>query len=268
MLDSYNMSFYLPGAPWAELPVDSRWDAKLAMKRDQPECIFSIIPERLGVERCPTLDKLVDLIQERIKKDGGESVTFSRQEETYHDLPGVLLKCDGFLNGRASHESRWIATRNGFLYQLRIAGPQSAAAEIDAVLQQMCPRFHQIEPELVVHSEGYDGAREFESKNFGYRIELPDTGWWSVAKQAFESQGIEFEVENGEHAVLAIFPVQLAARETDLEVLASAMLRQVNITYPGASVISSGKIESGKRPGLAIEAWSDNGKVANGRCSG
>ncbi len=259
VLDAYNLAFYLPGKPWTELqPQTVNPDAKLVLTQDQSNITFVIIPERLGVEKCPDMSRLSDISESRIKGHWGTLVTVNRREETYNGLTGLHLSGDPFVGGRATHQSVWITVKNGFVYQLLASGSKADAEKIDDALRDMCQRFQQVEPNLVAHSEGYDDVREFESKSFGYRIELPDTGWSSLAKPALEASGAEFGADSGEHAMVAVLPVQLAARKPDLEVLASAMLRQVHVSYPGADIISSAKIEEGKRPGLAIEAWGND----------
>jgi tetratricopeptide (TPR) repeat protein len=257
VLDKYNLVFDLPDAPWVKL--DGREinpDIALMLRWDERDITFAMVPERAGVERAMTTDALVSGVQSRGRGGSDNTTIYAQREETFNELAGVHYEADSTSLGRAMHRAIWVAAKNGFTYQLHVYGPQAAAEQINEALHEMGQRLHQIDPNLVAHADGYEGAADFDSPQFGYRVELANTNWASWGDKSLEDVGMEYTARLGEQAMLAVMPVQLPDREIDLETLTVALLRRIKVSYPGPDIIRTGRLETQKHPGRSVEAWS------------
>jgi transglutaminase-like putative cysteine protease/Tfp pilus assembly protein PilF len=259
VLDEFNLAFYVPDIPWVE--VEARQLAPgiaFGMEWREREVTLLLVPERVGIETALKIDAFVARVKANGKNTMDGRGVYNQREQTYNGIAGVRFEADGMLNDRPIHKAIWVATKNGFAYQVHVVGPKASPADVNAALDDMCRRLKQVEPELVAHSEGFEPATDFESAQFGYRVELADTNWSVAAGPLIESLGAEYAARYGEIALLAILPVQLADRETDLETLTSAVLNHFKLSHPGPNVISVVPFELGKQPGCAIEFWDNN----------
>ena len=262
LLDEFNASFRLPDKPWMEIDAQSFISvARLALHRSNPATTFYIIPERIGVENDPSTRNLATVAQENLRNAADSFNFYNERADAHNGLEGLRFETDAVVQGQKIHYATWVVVKNGFGYQLIATGPQDAAAAVNAALDELCSGFRQINPAEVAHLPSYSPAKNFESGNFGYRIELAGTGWAEEEKHVFESEGYEFSARHGATASLLILPVQLCERETDLDALTNALLGQTGSIFPVTTITAvtpfevGGAVAAAWRPGMTTAAF-------------
>ena len=126
-------------------------------------------------------------------------------------IKGIRFEADVALDGRRQHYAAWVAVRNGYAYQLLVFGDQSRASDVNQLQAKLLQNLRQIDPERIAHADAQQVVARYESKAYGYSIDLSGLGWmtWKAADTAFP--GADFGALRGS-AVMAVTPILLPAR--------------------------------------------------------
>ena len=218
-------------------------DIRLALGSQTNDMSCFLIPEVVGVEASLITDGLVEAVKTRATSAAPGTV-HDQRDAPFNGFAGVRFEIDGLLAGQPAHRAIWVASKNGYCYQIQVLGPKRETSEINTALDEMCDRLRPIERDRLAHANGFDPATDFESPRFGYRVELGGTLWTHAQPAANNAIIAEYLAQYKDSAVLAVYHFQMTDKVSDLDSISKALMEVRGLTYPGPDTISTKLIEA------------------------
>jgi tetratricopeptide (TPR) repeat protein len=231
-----NIQIELPGNPWIVAPFDVNNPSFCLVLIDvNSQLTFMLLANRSGIENDIDNHKLAEMSQQLVLARAPDA-QFSRTSPIMSNgLEGIRYGAELTANGMALHFCVWSASRQGYVYHLITSGPVAQRASIDAANAMFCARIQLIDPSRVAHVDDSKLIGHYESKSFGYRVELTGAPWQRISDLTEIDPLAEFGAEQRDAAFL-VTPVPLPGRQPDLESLTKVMLGRMNIVYPGTEI--------------------------------
>src|SRR5262249_9486078 len=153
-------------------------------------CLFVL--ETTGLERQVPTAGLAQVVKDRSTNASPGTIVHDEREETFGAFPGIRFEIDGKVMNNDAHRAVWVSSWHGYCYQIHVLGPKLLADDINKTLSDFCDRIQPIDGERVEHSAGFEPIADFESKRFGYRVELGGTEWAALKSFNAETASVEF----------------------------------------------------------------------------
>jgi hypothetical protein len=240
--DSLNFHIRSPASPWVPLKA-SRINpiAKVAFMRQRPLCYFMIIAEDCGGDAELTTDQLAEIGKANLRSVAATCQYRDDSGMSVNGLRGLLARADVRVMNQNMHYCQWYFATNGFAYQLVAWGLKSDPEAVLNGLKEASAGFALTRPGL--RGSGAE-ARDFDSVQYGFKVELAGSGWrkWSSVAQDFPEAECGF-ARNG--CCLAVVPVEFDGEDLELEPLIAGMARTMNIEYPGDSMVNRQDFSTG-----------------------
>jgi tetratricopeptide (TPR) repeat protein/transglutaminase-like putative cysteine protease len=228
-----NFEFTPPESGWIKLHAPSvSADAVVAYTSKAPQMLFFIIAEQLGADVEVETDALLEVIKSRIFA-GYDDVEFDEPTpQSVAGIKGVSINVT-YTEGAADHRrSMWIGTQGGFLFQLITTGRAKHADRLDERHRQMLAGFRVIDQGAMVYSQGRSPIAKFESKDYGYEIDLSGASWLQAPDELEILPAAEAAATLKNCAAVAVVPLYLphdgAALDDVATVLAGALIEGLN----------------------------------------
>jgi hypothetical protein len=151
--------------------------------------------------------------------------------ETVSGVEGLRFSSSAVVSGQNLFYSHWVASRNGFAWQLITFGARSSADVVEAEAVDLSNLFELIDPDRVYLKRSAT-AEDVEAPHLGYAFRVADSGWvnWSDIRDHFPEahSGAAY----GLTCHFGIVPVWLGDFEpTDVELI-NGLLACVDFQYP------------------------------------
>jgi tetratricopeptide (TPR) repeat protein/transglutaminase-like putative cysteine protease len=232
-----NFSFAQPDLPWIPSTAGrANPDATLAFERTRPQVQFLVIAEAPGVEQTLQIDALAEFALNQLRQTAVVEAIDQQQQAEWGGIAGLRIVSRVRMSGRPFVHVQWVASHNGYLYQLVAFGPASQAAAVERSADEMFARFRVEDPTQVAHAPRGRPADEHRSPRFGYRIALDRDLWHRWENLAEVVPEAEWGALAGEATRLLTIPVTLLDHDPRLEALTHALLLRLGIAFGNASV--------------------------------
>ncbi|HEX5471072.1 MAG TPA: tetratricopeptide repeat protein [Lacipirellulaceae bacterium] len=250
--EDLNLEVDDPGTPWVSLdPKRFQPIACLMYVRTSPKMAILVIGEAVGIETKLDNASVADIVQAQIRGKS-PSIKFSDQHaETCGGMEGTAFHAS--IVEQNMYWSNWCAWRNGYSYQVIVFGEASKSTEVDKTASALRKHVRQIEPNRVAHMKGLEIVDRYESKAFGYRIDLTNLGWMRSKAVEAAVPGSDFAAVTGRGNAIAVICVPLPERTSDTEPVVEAMTAPFNLDKTGNEIIRTSPYRTGGLVGQEIE---------------
>lgn len=199
-----------PEKPYIRLkPKTINPHASVALFRARPQVYYMLIAEQGGVEMDVTTEDLMEISQAALKS-GSQSVEIGEPENIrINGMDGVQFTSEGKINGRELSYIHWVCSNNGYLYQQIAFSERKNEASLHKDAKILFRNFRQKDPGKVCYSAGSDPFGNYESAQFGYRVQLQNTAWtkWSDLNEKVPGADIGGQTGNDTAAfVISVLP--------------------------------------------------------------
>jgi len=266
--ESINLAVQIPEGSWQEIPMPSRPNAAVVLLVQQrPEIVVVIGGESVGVE----LGTSPQLLLKTSQKVAGGIISGMRisdeQPLTVNGIAGTRYVCRGHREGVSVYGTFWTGYLNGYLYHIVAVGQEGDTSVVQTVHQSLVETATPIDATRIAHTSEEELVPPYESKAFGYRVDLRDLGWLKPQSGTLRIPGADFAAGRG-HLVLMVLPLPLPNRTVDPELLAQICIERMGLAYPSPDVQATGPCQVGHLPGQGFAARrSHDGNVIDYRFS-
>lgn len=243
--DRENFQFETPGSPWVvTAPTSAENNYVLSVSRRFPEIVVLISAEPLGAEIGVDSAGLSKVTQNELRARYDDIVFTLSKTETSNGISGIRYEATISAHGESLHASCWSAVHNGYGYQSIALGKAADSAAINAAGWEMSQRIHLIDPQRVAHVEGRTVINRFESKRFGYHVDLTNLGWLTATELTDDQPNLDFAAIH-KNSALMITPLPLPGRSPELDLLGRMLLARMGFEYPSKEVSESTSTQMG-----------------------
>lgn len=231
----YNFRYKAPEHPWVAVDVSGiNKDSKAAFMRRTPETYFIIIPEVLASQM--SSQQLAEFGKAHLKSAATSAHIIQEMPFKVNNYDGVLVESEAQVGKLQLFYVQWYMATNGYAYQLMGYGKTTDRKQIEDELKQMLPRFEVIDPNRIAFNKSASFSTNFISSAHYYTVEVVNSAWHKFSSLKEDFPEAEFGGSQGD-SCFAILPVWLGGQNIDIDTLATSLLSEMNITYPGDDFI-------------------------------
>ncbi|MEE8451222.1 MAG: DUF3857 domain-containing protein, partial [Thermoguttaceae bacterium] len=264
VFEELNFNLSPPAPPWVEIENIKKINpaATVGFARQRPEMMFFVIGERLGVEMGFDSEALCELVKVNLRGNAPGATFSTPSPRTFNGLPGLFLTADATVATKRLHYVYWLCENNGFLYQLILFTPGASGANLTLEAEALFSGFHLQDRNLVAHAPNVHPAVDFQSNDYGYRLNWDGSRWsrWSDLADVWP-QADTGALLNPNAACLVI-PVHLLGHRPTKEAICGALLALFDIPYPSDTLTDHREITNGDLMGRSFgyDKMADDGR--------
>lgn len=222
--EKFNFEFTPPDENWVKMHAASvNPDAVAAYMTKTPQTLFIIIAEKVGADVPIDTKALCEIIKANMQLNAEDAVIGDETLRTVAGVDGIVFEARMTVNGVENHACYWLASRNGFQYQLITAGEARHSSRINDRHESMLAGFQLLDPDSVVFSNGVKPVGKYDSPRHGFQIDLSGAAWASSAAASQLCPAAELVATLSDHAVIAVVPLRLPSDDVSLDDVANAL---------------------------------------------
>ncbi len=226
-----NFTMEVPGKPYAKIkPETINPYAKLAFMRGKPQIFYMLIPERIGIDQGMKTQDLYEIAQAALKGGSTRLKIGPLSKKQINGMNGLYCISDATVNNQDVSYVHWVCSTNGFSYQQIAFSKIKDKALLIKEAEKLFSAFKQIDRNTVCYSQGSIPLEHYESGQFGYALNLPQTSWlkWSDVNKTIPGADIGGKTgDNG--AAFIISPISLEQFHPGDEAIIAAFLQSLAI---------------------------------------
>jgi hypothetical protein len=152
--DDLNLLVNLPRGPWVKLdPKQTGSRACLLMRRRNPAIFISLAVEPVGAEGADSTDSMLAASQTKIKSLPDGTIASGERQLATHGIQGISYEASAIIEkGARTHYSMWVASHNGYNFQLAVYGDQKYKRSIDGAMRSFLSGVRQIDSHRVARN--------------------------------------------------------------------------------------------------------------------
>lgn len=146
--EPFNLLVKLPGEPWEQAKPDATdARARLVVSRLDPNVVVSLAAERAAAGANESNATVLAASQGKLLQLPGGEVVPGEEEIMANGIEGIRFKAFALVENRVPvHYSIWVASRNGYKYNVAAYGEWKDRDAIDEALLRFLGGIKQIEP--------------------------------------------------------------------------------------------------------------------------
>ncbi len=226
-----NFKVGVPDKPYIQLkPKVLNPYATAAFMRTKPQLYYMLIAERGGVDMEMTTEDLLEVSQASLKSNAEDLDIGKPEVVRINGLDGLQYRSDAVVGGKKLSYVHWVSSVNGYLYQQVAFAERKNNEILISESKELFANFQQIEPDKVCYSVGADPFGRYESKQFGYALDLRNASWTKWPKLKEKLPGADTGGLTGtEVAAFAISAIPLAQDTPGHEAVIGGFLHSLGI---------------------------------------
>lgn len=275
--EDVNLEVQLLERPWANVDTAQvKPRACIAMRRSDMDLALILTAEPLGVEFNADLSGLAKIAKNRLLGVYPSVVFTPEIEDTRNGIKGVTFEASALSPQGSKYWLLWVGTHNGFNYEFAVIGTTTNMLEASDASRDFLNHLRQIEPTRVAHTPPSHIATRYESKEFGYELDLTDLGWIKGKASATHTAAVDYYAFTGRESALVVLALPMPHRAPDMEALTASTMAGLGLDKPGTETVRSTPYKFGKLSCKEIEVRRDfDGKktlarlrlIADDRCA-
>lgn len=250
--DEYNFSYTAPHAGWVKMDSETvNPNAKLCLIMSNPQVIFMIIPEIIGMDNGLSLEKLVEFSKGNMKSLASECRISEGGDYSLNGIRGFWWDADATLGNQTLAYRFWNIMKNGVAYQLYAMAPAQNKDQMVAVSEHVFKGFQILDSEKEFYSKDYQPFESFSSPIFNYTLSLTGQGWakWTdLAKYNPEAE-IGGEKNGG---LFIVVPAYIGKENVAPEAILSAFLNTLDIASSDKNITNLKEIKDSSAKGYTL----------------
>jgi len=215
-----------PGSPWRMLTKSSLFpQADITLVRLKPN-IAIVFGSTAGVPVNVRNSDILEAKFELIKSSGGQILSSEELGEfETGGIRGDLAAANISTAGKIHSMAYWTVIYNGYAYEITAVSRTLSRNELLTSLKEVLVNFEIVDRNKWANFNSGDSISEYKSDRYGYRIKLPEQGWYIPSHELTEKNITDFiAVEPSTEKRLAVFPITLDQRDLTINALSKSML--------------------------------------------
>ncbi len=262
-LDDYNFSYTAPHAGWVKMDsANVNPNAKLCLITSNPQMVFMIIPEIIGVDKGLSLKKLVEYSKGNIKSLASDCRISEGEDCSLNGIQGFSWDVDAILGGQNLSYRFWNIIKNGMAYQLVTMAPSLGKDQMVAASEKIFGGFQFIDKNKEFYSTEYQPLESFSSPFFNYTLSLAGQGWAKWTDLAKYNPEAEIGGEkNG--SLFIVVPGYIGRENVASDVILSAFLNTLDIASSDKNITNLKEIKNAQAKGYTLNYHRVIDKIPN-----
>ncbi|HEY6549133.1 MAG TPA: DUF3857 domain-containing protein, partial [Vicinamibacteria bacterium] len=246
-----NLHFRSPPRPWVE------WDARklnpdvsFGFMRSDPTLHLMVIAERSD----DTLETagVAELARTHLRSKSSETTFGEERAVAWNGLEGVRFTADIRRDGKAISYVFFVCARRGFLYQAIAFADTRDRAALHREADGLFARLGQIEPGRDATVKARGPLRAFHSADLGLSLDVVGQAWKEWGNLAHDHPEAAVGGTREENGGFLLTPFLLEVPTTSPEAVASAVLKEWDITWPSPAITHVRKEREGEGTSLTF----------------
>lgn len=239
-LEKINLAVTPPGAPWVRVDTSNQAsNLCLCMVRSNPNILLLLAGEAVGVEFKPDVELLVKLSKAKLLAISPQAVFANEKEETIGGIHGHTFEASMMSPEGSQYWLIWVGTRNGYNYELALAGSPFNSLEISDAARDLRRGIRQIDPNRIAHKPPSEIITKYQSKAFGYDVDLTGLGWVKMTSAGSQLSTAEVCAQTGKGSGLVVIAVPMPGRVPDMDILAKSVVACTGLEHNGTEIVRS-----------------------------
>ncbi len=209
---------------WAKInPATVNPDATLALMRARPQLLFIAIAEAGGVELDMDATQLAELAKVNMRTVSPEVTLHADEVYSIGEIDGRRVRSTARIGAKHVYYTHWVFTRNGFMYQLILAGDEDDRSAIDRDAEQIFAGFEWLDPTRIAKTGTAFGT--YLSPRLDYSLDLEGSPWvrWQEVHTQYpgaDCSGIMIKRNAG----FLVMPFRHGMDDVDLDALTAVLM--------------------------------------------
>jgi tetratricopeptide (TPR) repeat protein len=230
--EDLNFRFESPGGVWSPFQIPTRPDLISAFINPAEQTVLMVDAIALGADSAPDLKQLARLVVMNSGADGNVVDVVSETPLSRDGVGGVRIVYTGDVQALEYRWVTWIASHNGYVYQLTVGGRSHEMPEANLIElheRVAIDGFSLLDRTAVAVSTANESL-EFRSERYGYAVNL-EGDWAPWPQVAAQLDGTEFGVlgAGGQGGAVWI-PISHSGKRMEVRQLEAALLSRVAAT--------------------------------------
>ena len=250
IFEPLNFRFEMPGSPWVSVnPKRVNPSACLILQKPRDPCLFMIVAEKAGIDFPMNTQRLVELSKSNFAGTTEHAAFEDVGEKEQNGIRYTVFRANGRRAGVQHYYTYWIATHNGWLYQL-ISGSTRSQILADSTAEGMNQRFRLVDANAKCYS-----ARAITEPVYlpelGLTAHLERDGWsrWDWKRQYPSG---DFGAALGNGSTLALISFDLRGFDPRPDDLTAACVRVLWNNFYSGQVNSTAPFERSGLKGIEV----------------